>query len=223
MTNLSPTSAPAAQAASVRSAAAARPASMPPGPLQPIAAVLAWLVPGAGHLFLGYTRRAILIAGGVFGLFAGGLFVGGIDCVDKRENFFWFLGQALAGPVAFGTDYIHQNHFKALDPASVSNLRKTDDLVRARRGSMRSARPEETRTTTQVEIDDPAAGRKVKVTVPVFRKAGPGEFPPNISSLGRVNELGTLFCTVAGFMNLIAVIDAGQLRRNRRAVGGIRA
>ncbi|MFN7021073.1 MAG: DUF6677 family protein [Phycisphaerales bacterium] len=216
MTNFSPTSAPT-QPSSQPAAVHAH------GPLQPVAAVLAWLLPGAGHFFLGHVRRASLIAAGVLGLFAAGLFVGGIDCVDKRDNFFWFLGQALAGPVAFGVDYVHQNHFKAFDRASIATLRNTDDLARTRRGSLRSARADEVRTHTTVEITDSSSGGRIKVSVPVFEKAKPGQHPPNITGLGRVNELGTLFCTVAGFMNLIAVIDAGQLRRNKKSPKAARA
>lgn len=170
-------------------------------------------------MFMGHTRRAVLIAAGVFGLFAGGLFVGGIDCVDRRENFFWFLGQSLAGPVALGTDYVHQRRFKALPPESLANLRGgSDDLDRALRGSVRSAKPDEARVLKEITVQDAATKRTKTVKVPTFEKAGPGQLPPNITSLGRVNELGTLFCTVAGFMNLICIIDAAQLRRHKRVV-----
>lgn len=47
----------------------------------------------------------------------------------------------------------------------------------------------------------------------VLRPAQPGERPPNIKSMAKVNELGTLFCTVAGMMNLIVIVDAAFPRR----------
>ena len=51
------------------------------------------------------------------------------------------------------------------------------------------------------------------------RQATASDRPPNTKSLGRVNELGTLFCTLAGMLNLIAIIDAST-RRGRRSAGG---
>jgi hypothetical protein len=156
--------------------------------------------------------------------------------VDRQENFFWFLGQSLTGPIALGTDYVHQTRFKGYDPQSVDqNIRNTDDLDRAVR---RSARVNETRIIKERDIEvsekkgnqAPGAPPKpktyAKVRLPTFRPAQPGESPPNVTSVGRVNELGTLFCTVAGFMNLICILDAGQLRRRERggaaaAKGGV--
>lgn len=132
--------------------------------LQPVAGLLAFALPGAGHAYLGDRRRGLLIGAGVLGLFFSGLLIGGIDSVDRQEDFIWFVGQALTGPVAFGVDYAHQHHFKLQTPTGP-------------------------------------------------RSAQPSEHPRNEKSLGRANELGTLFSTLAGMMNLIAIIDAGFSRR----------
>jgi hypothetical protein len=46
-------------------------------------------------------------------------------------------------------------------------------------------------------------------------------YPPYVKSLSRTNELGTLFTTIAGFMNVIVVIDAAfnhRVERRRRVV-----
>ncbi|MBL8763465.1 MAG: hypothetical protein JNM07_04265 [Phycisphaerae bacterium] len=154
--------------------------------LQPVAFALAFLIPGLGHAYLGQARRGVMIGIGVLGLFISGLFIGGVDSVDRREDFFWFLGQALVGPVAFGVDYYHQNHLKVTDPGS---------------NVPRSPRPNEKRLPdgTAAPLD-----------------ASKGERPPYSKSLGRANELGTLYTTVAGMMNLICMIDAAFNRRKAR-------
>jgi TM2 domain-containing membrane protein YozV len=82
---------------------------------QPVAALCAVLCPGAGQFFLGFRARGLAIAGGVLGLFFTGLFVGGVSCVDRKEDPVWFIGQALAGPVAFGVDALNQSRFKGYD------------------------------------------------------------------------------------------------------------
>jgi uncharacterized protein DUF6677 len=148
---------------------------------EPVAAVLAFLLPGAGHFFLGERKRAGLIAMGILGLFFGGILIGGIDVIDRREDTIWFAGQALVGPLAFGVDHLHQQYFKVFD-----------------QGQLRSARPGESR--------DPQ-GRAIA--------AAPGQLPPNTKSLGRMNELGTLFATIAGMLNLIVIIDAALHTRRR--------
>lgn len=153
-----------------------------PERFEPAAAILAVLLPGAGHIYLGEVKRGVLIALGVLGLFFGGVLIGGIDVIDSREDRIWFFGQALVGPVAFGVDYLHQARFKVVDPVS---------------GLPRSAGPSETR--------DPATARATP--------AGPGELPPASKSIARMNELGTLYATLAGMLNLIAIIDAGLHRR----------
>jgi len=63
------------------------------------------------------------------------------------------------------------------------------------------------------KVRDPKSGE--------FRSAYPGEgrdpktgiavaggSPPNRKSIAKINELGTLFATIAGMLNLIAMIDA---------------
>ena len=74
----------------------------------PFAAVLAWVWPGLGHISLGQRRRGGLIMFGVLFLFLGGVLIGGIDAVDRREDPLWFLAQAVCGPIAFATDLANQ-------------------------------------------------------------------------------------------------------------------
>lgn len=49
------------------------------------------------------------------------------------------------------------------------------------------------------------------------RELKAGEKPPLSKSLGKMNEMGTLFAAIAGMVNLIAIIDAGWHRRRRSA------
>ncbi len=158
---------------------------------EPVAGLLAILLPGLGHFYLGERARAALIASGVLGLFAGGLLIGGIDAIDRREDTIWFVGQALVGPLAFGVDYYHQEHLKIRKPGSPAELHHEGGVLTRRGIHYRTARPDEARDPSGL----PAA-------------AGPGLRAPNSKSLGRMNELGTLFATIAGMLNLIVIIDA---------------
>lgn len=148
---------------------------MPTAPaFRPLALLAAVAIPGLGHFVAGERARGGWIALGVLGLFFGGILLGGIDTVDSKEDRAWFYGQAVVGPIAFGVDYVHQNHFKVKD---------------ARSGRMRTAYPDEGRG---------GDGRPVA-----------GGRPPNSKSIGKMNEIGTLYSTIAGMLNLIAILDAG--------------
>lgn len=63
----------------------------------PLAAILAWLVPGAGHLYLGLRKRAILIFLAIELTFFIGLYIGTLRIVDPAQSMFWFLAQIFAG------------------------------------------------------------------------------------------------------------------------------
>lgn len=154
-----------------------------PPALDPVGAILAFAFPGAGHWYQGEHRRAVLLAIGILGLFFGGLLIGGIDVVDSRHDRLWFVGQVLVGPVALGTDYLHQHRFKGIDPATQA---------------ARSPLPN--------EVKGPDGG---------LRPGPAGSSPPISKSLGKMNEIGTLYCTIAGMLNLIVIIDAAFPSRRR--------
>lgn len=174
--------------------------SAPSDTFQPVAMVLAWLFPGAGHVYLGHTRRGLGVMTGVFFLFIFGLFIAGPTAVDSGLFFnnlakrwvqgpkvavdsapegepIWFAGTAFVGPIAIGVDYFHQYGLKVTAERTPSG-----GVVR------RSPKP--------APEGQPA---------PAYSRA-----------LGRVAEIGILACTLAGMMNLIAIIDAAYNHRAAR-------
>jgi len=68
------------------------------------AGLLGWILPGLGQIKNGDFLRGKLIMLGVVGMFLMGVLVGGVDCVDRKEDGLWFVAQAGAGPIACMTD-----------------------------------------------------------------------------------------------------------------------
>jgi hypothetical protein len=168
------------------------------------------LLPGLGHVVAGERLRGLLVGVGVLGLFFGGMLVGGIDTVDSKDNRVWFFGQALVGPTAFGVDWVHQNKYKAYDKNQVMGISTKAELASLRK---RSANPNERFEDVTVSTNQGT------MRVQVFAPAPAGQAaPPNRTSVGKVNELGTLFSTIAGMLNLIALIDAGFPGRPKKQV-----
>jgi len=129
-------------------------------PVNVLAPILGWLVPGLGHWRLGHRRRGLLVFAGVAGLYLGGLLVGGLDVIDRRGDPWWYCGQVLVGPITPAVNWWRETHPPPADP----------------------------------EDPDP----------------GFGWVRPSFS---HVNEIGTLYTTIAGMLNLIAILDAVVRRR----------
>ncbi|MBI1373935.1 MAG: hypothetical protein GC159_14525 [Phycisphaera sp.] len=123
----------------------------------PVVALVAWLVPGLGHLLIGRRDRAVILAATIYGMFIAGLFMGGIDVIDPVGDRLWFgVGQVHAGALAIG----------------VAGVRMAMD---------------------------------VKAEAAPY--GSPEAVPEYQPSVGRVNELGTLYCALAGGLNLLCVLD----------------
>ena len=62
-----------------------------------IAALLAWLIPGAGYLYLGLRKRALLLFVCIEATFIFGLYIGTVRIIDPKYSLLWFLAQVFAG------------------------------------------------------------------------------------------------------------------------------
>ena len=63
----------------------------------PVVGLLAWLVPGAGHFYLGLRKRALLLFIAIELTYFIGLYIGTIRVVDPAHSMFWFVPQVFAG------------------------------------------------------------------------------------------------------------------------------
>lgn len=105
----------------------------------PLAALLAWLVPGLGHLYQGRTGKGILFFVCIMGLFLFGFSQGSWKIVyfrwDKEEWRWNYLAQLGAGAIAFPA-LAHKPEWRQWLPASVRDFElmpsevELDDLHR---------------------------------------------------------------------------------------------
>lgn len=62
-----------------------------------LAGVLAWIIPGAGHVYLNRTVRGIILCVCINGMFWSGLAMGGAFTIDPIRERWWFAAQMVAG------------------------------------------------------------------------------------------------------------------------------
>lgn len=75
------------------------------GPSPFSAAILSWLVPGAGYWLIGQRSRGITVGITILSLFVLGVLIGSVRVVQAPPSVGqimqqpWFIGQILAGPI----------------------------------------------------------------------------------------------------------------------------
>jgi TM2 domain-containing membrane protein YozV len=62
-----------------------------------LALLLAWLVPGAGHVYLGRNTRGVIIFLTIGATFWIGVAMGGVMTVDSRNERWWFIADMFTG------------------------------------------------------------------------------------------------------------------------------
>lgn len=62
-----------------------------------LAGTLAWVIPGAGHMYLGRAVRGIILCICINGLFWAGVAFGGVFTVEPLRERWWFAAQVGAG------------------------------------------------------------------------------------------------------------------------------
>ncbi len=62
-----------------------------------VAAALAWLIPGLGHVYLGKLKRGVILFVAISAMFYTGVSVGGTMTVDQHGEPYWFIAQMGCG------------------------------------------------------------------------------------------------------------------------------
>lgn len=76
----------------------AREPTLPSAVRIPIAGLLSWILPGAGHAFLGDLNRGIIVFVTIATTFWGGIAIGGVrTTIDPQRQKLWFMAQICNG------------------------------------------------------------------------------------------------------------------------------
>jgi hypothetical protein len=172
-----------------------------------LAAFLAWLVPGLGHIYQGRTGKGILFSVCILGTFFYGMYIGNGRVVyasttqvatwkfpfitpkfAERWQYGCQLGVGLAAMPAYVQTWRMEN--------GNGPLFGLDNFERPPRDS-RTAPPADLTSQDRTEPDDP--NRTV---------ASPDELSKWNYDQGENFEIGTVFTVIAGLLNLLVVFDA---------------
>ena len=158
-----------------------------PHKTQPVLALLlAWIVPGLGHFYIGRRARGVIIMLVIAATFWVGVAVGGVMTVDAKYERWWFYAQALTGIhgiVGWYRQNLVYEQIQQFDPP----------------GRLENVRGEQVHWQ-QAWVDRMLAGRD-----PNFPLDEP------LALVSPADTVARAYSGVAGLLNLMCIFDAGIL------------
>ena len=145
-----------------------------------VALVLAWLIPGAGHICLNHLARGIIIFLVIGGLFWAGVAMGGVMTVDSFNERWWFIAEMMTG--AHGLiSWQRQQQLYNTYRASLETNEEYGRLVQAHPGDVQA---------TQQKYFDQMQQRD------------------GVALVSPMDTVARAYSGVAGLLNLMCIFDA---------------
>jgi TM2 domain-containing membrane protein YozV len=168
-----------------------------------LAAALAYLVPGAGHFYLGRRVRGIIIFLVIGGTFWTGMAIGGPLTMDYYNDRIWFLAQMCNGAHGLYGWQRQKSVYESVfdDIAKLRNIKGKGNLT---------AREEVARRYGRGVSEVPQTKDDVEDNVPEIT----GEVEAELQSKGvALSLMPTLnvarpYAGIAGMLNLLCIMDA---------------
>ncbi len=168
------------------------------------AALLAWLVPGLGHLYQGRTKKGAVYMSVILTLFVVGLWLGDGRVVyaswRPNDTRWWFVCQAGIGVVAA--------------PAVVQSVSMTGTshepfwLAGWMTPPLTEGQLVSREFADRLATDDPYIFEQDFWDRPPYKQFRADQISMWHHKLGRFFELGTLYTVLAGMLNMLVIYDA---------------
>lgn len=179
-------------------------------PIWPIAVFVAWLVPGAGHLYLGRRVRGVVILVTVAALFWSGVAVGGVMTVDAEAERWWFVADMFSGTHGLVGWYRSQQTIRRQVLAVNKQLQAGDAQAQVARIPVKPPAHPGERARRRLLLEAQLAKEKLALVSPT-------------------DTVARTYAGVAGLLNLMCIFDVlilsllgvtGEDRREQDATGG---
>ncbi len=119
-----------------------------------VAGILAWVVPGAGHVYLGRTVRGIVLCICINGLFWSGVAFGGVFTVDREQERWWYMAQMMTGISGAASWHLQKN--ARMQVAKQAETRRADAEAEGRNLKIEEAETD-IKVESQLSLTYPAA------------------------------------------------------------------
>ena len=158
-------------------------------PLPVAALILAWLIPGAGHVYIGRPTRGIILCLTIAALFWSGIAIGGVMTVDRVNERWWFVADMFTGVHGLSAWRLSERVYARMDADLAGNSGYQEQLERL-------PRTREGRVSRQglLELRQPYyAGMLAE---------------ENLMLVPPAETVARAYAGVAGLLNLLCIFDA---------------
>jgi len=164
-----------------------------------VAAFLAWIVPGAGHVYLGRTGRGVILFVTIAATFWAGVAIGGVMTVDRQNERWWFAAQMLTGVHGL----IAWRRQSAVHEQYLAELSSDPEF----RDESRKARNESQNANAEIQR------RLFARHLAVRRQAYLDKYRSRdgLALVAPANTVARAYAGVAGLLNVMCVFDALML------------
>ncbi|MBI5723209.1 MAG: hypothetical protein HZA50_04570 [Planctomycetes bacterium] len=153
--------------------------------------VLAWMIPGAGHVYLGHVGKGVIIFLCIAATFWAGIAVGGVMTVDYYFEPWWFTAQMMCGVHSLTGWYRQQKVYKDFLASDHAMHADITSIQKSAGGRV---------TFQQQKIDEYLAEKGIALVVPAETAA-------------------RTYSGVAGLLNFMCIFDAVMLAIAAGAAG----
>lgn len=174
--------------------------------------LLAWIVPGAGHLALKKAKHALIIFVTIVLTFFLGLNIGSIGIIDPIGSKPWYVAQIMNSPAVTILGHLSSNWllfsigFEYQNDLNNENEIVSDSLLK-RFGDEGITLTKDARISTEyagyewVIIDNLKAYKAQK-------KDGIINIYHDFSVYGKAREIGQIYTSITGLLNLLCIVNA---------------
>lgn len=177
-----------------------------------------WIVPGGGHLLLNEKRHAIIIFITIALTFCTGLYIGSVGIIDPEGSKPWYIAQLMNSPAVAALGYLNTNWLLFSigfeNQSDLNNGIISEDLQRQFENN-RISLSQEARISTNPKGYEWLITDKQKAYRLRSQESRINIYP-DYAVYGRPNEIGQIYTSIAGLLNLLCIVNAVYWAHLRR-------
>lgn len=160
-----------------------------------IATVLALVLPGMGHVYLGRAKRGVIIFITLTALFWSGIAVGGVMTVDSRYEKWWFMAQIINGTSGAISYFRSESEFREMEKnPEMQEIISNTLYMRAGMGF---------KSSREIRISPSPTGRPDELQMAVDARLA----KKGIALACPEEDVARAYTGIAGLLNLLCIFD----------------
>lgn len=190
-----------------------------------VALVLAWLIPGAGHVYMGRSVRGIIIFVTIAATFWTGVGIGGVLAVDAPSERLWFICDMFTGVhglysyhrsnalyTQLGEDLSNDQEFQSATASMSVQAEKLKRDIQKKQEELRSPNADKARADREMrDLQSQLASILDNLNKNTAYYVDKKLADKGLALVAPADNVSRAYCGIAGMLNLMCIFDAFML------------